>query len=184
MVRSTAASPSALDPTTRRLILLLPAAFLAHDLGELVGNDELNQAAHDLLRRFPVLAQRALPQFTTTRAQATVAIGTLATGVTLLSWRAARSAPGSPAMTAHAAVTLLLGAHMVPHAAQAIALRRVLPGLVGGLTVSLPYSALVVGRLLRRGLVEPGALARATGAGAALLGPVLLGVRALGRSVA
>jgi hypothetical protein len=59
-----------------------------------------------------------------------------------------------------------------------------LPGLVGGLTVSLPYSALVVGRLLRRGLVQPGALARATGAGAALLAPVLLGVRALGRSVA
>jgi hypothetical protein len=184
MVRSTAASRLALDSATRRLILLLPAAFLAHDLGELVGNDELNQAARDLTRRFPVLAQRAVPHFTTSRAQATVAIGTLATGVTMLSWRAARSAPGSPAMTTYAAATLLLGAHMVPHAAQAIALRRVLPGLAGGLTVSLPYSALVIGRLLRHGLVEPGALARATGVGAALLVPVLLGARALGRSVA
>jgi hypothetical protein len=28
------------------LDLLLPAAFLAHDLGELVSNDELNRAAH------------------------------------------------------------------------------------------------------------------------------------------
>jgi hypothetical protein len=44
--------------------------LLAHDLGELVGNDELNRAAHDLTRRFPVLAQRALPHFTTSRAQA------------------------------------------------------------------------------------------------------------------
>jgi hypothetical protein len=78
-------------------------------------------------------------------------------------------------MTTYAAVTLLLGAHMVPHSAQAIALRRVVPGLVGGLTLSLPYSALVVGRLLRHGLVEPCALARATGAGAGLLVPVLLG---------
>jgi hypothetical protein len=114
MVRSTAASPSALDPATRRLILLLPAGFLAHDLGELVGNDELNRAAHDLTRRLPVLAQRALPPFTTTRAQATVAIATLATGVSVLSWRAARSAPDSPALTTYAAATLLLGAHMVP----------------------------------------------------------------------
>ena len=184
MVKTTPAPPLALDPATRRLILLLPAAFLAHDLGELVGNDELNQAAHDLTRRLPVLAQRALPHLTTTRAQATVAIGTLASGVSVLSWRAARSVPGSPALTTYAAATLLLGAHMVPHAAQAIALRRMLPGLVGGLAVSLPYSALVVGRLLRRGLVEPGALARATGVGAGLLAPVLLGVRALGRAVA
>ena len=58
------------------------------------------------------------------------------------------------------------------------------PTPAGGLMVCLPYSALVIGRLLRHGLVEPGALARATGAGAALLVPVLLGVRALGRSVA
>jgi Protein of unknown function with HXXEE motif len=184
MVRSTAASPVALDSATRRLILLLPAAFLAHDLGELVGNDEVNQAAHDLTRRFPVLAQRAVPHFTTSQAQASVAIGTLAAGVAMLSWRAARSAPRSPAMTTYAAATLLLGAHMVPHTAQAIALHRRLPGLAGGLMVSLPYSALVIGRLLRHGLVEPGALARATGVGAALLVPVLLGVRALGRSVA
>jgi hypothetical protein len=184
MVRFTAGAPLALDPASRRLILLLPAAFLAHDLGELVGNDELNRAAHDLTRRCPTLAERALPHFTTSRAQATVAIGTLAAGVTVLSWRAARSTPRSPVLTAYAAATLLLGAHMVPHTAQAIALRRVLPGLAGGLTVSLPYSGLVVGRLLRQGLVEPGAMARATAAGAAMLVPVLLGVRALGRAVA
>jgi hypothetical protein len=83
MVRFKAALPFALDPTTRRLTLLQPAAFLAHDLGEMVGYDELNRAAHDLTRRFPI-AQRALPYFTTSRAQATIAIATLATGVTLL----------------------------------------------------------------------------------------------------
>jgi hypothetical protein len=66
-----------------------------------------------------------------------VAIGTLAAAaVTGLSWRAARSTPGSPTMTAHAAVTLLLGAHMLPHTVQTIALRRRLPGVAGGLAIS------------------------------------------------
>lgn len=184
MARPTAASPHVLDPATRRLILLLPAAFLAHDLGELAGNDELNRAARDLTRRVPVLAERALPHFTTSRAQATVAIGALAASVTVLSWRAARSTPRSPTMTAYAAVTLLLGAHILPHTAQAIALRRVPPGLAGGLTIALPYSVLMVRRLVRHGLVDPGALARAMAVGAVLLLPAVLGVRALGRAVA
>jgi hypothetical protein len=184
MARAAPASPRGLDPVTRRLILLLPVAFLAHDLGELAGNDELNRAACDLTRRFPVLAERILPRFITSRAQATVAIGTLAAGVAGLSWRAARSAPRSPIMTAYAAATLLLGAHMLPHTMQAIALRRRLPGLAGGLTISLPYSVLVVRRLLHRRLVAPDALARAAAAGAVLLVPAVLGVRALGRAVA
>ncbi len=62
----------------------------------------------------------------------------LAAGVTVLSWWAARSAPRSPTMTAYAAVALLLGAHMLPHTMQAIALRRMLPGLAGGLAISCP----------------------------------------------
>jgi hypothetical protein len=183
MAKAAPASPLGLDPVTRRLILLLPVAFLAHDLGELAGNDELNRAACDLTRRFPVLAERILPRFITSRAQATVGIGTLAAGVAGLSWRAARSVPRSPTMTAYAA-TLLLGAHMLPHTMQAIALRRRLPGLAGGLTISLPYSVLVVRRLLHRRLVAPDALARAAAAGAVLLVPAVLGVRALGRAVA
>jgi hypothetical protein len=87
-------------------------------------------------------------------------------------------------MTAYAAVTLLLGAHILPHTAQAIALRRVPPGLAGGLTIALPYSVLMVRRLVRHGLVDPGALARAMAVGAVLLLPAVLGVRALGRAVA
>jgi hypothetical protein len=184
MARPTAAPPVALDPATRRLILLLPAAFLAHDLGELAGNDELNRAAEDLTRRWPIVAEQIVPRFTTSRAQSTVAIGTLTAGVTMLSWRAARSTLRSPTMTAYAAATLLLGAHMLPHAAQAVVLRRVLPGLAGGLAVLLPYSVVVICRLLRHGLVEPGALARTAAVGAVLGVPVVLGARALGRAVA
>jgi hypothetical protein len=141
MARTVAPSGS-LDPATWRLILLLPVAFLAHDLGELAGNEELNQAVTDLARRFPILAERVLPHFTTSRAQAALAIGLLAGRVTLLSWRAARSAPRSSTMTAYAAV-VLLGVHMLRHTMQAIMLRRVLPGLAGGLLVSLPYSMVV-----------------------------------------
>jgi len=80
-------SAGVLDPATRRLILLLPVVFLAHDLGELAGNDELNRAAQDLTRRVSRLAARAPPPFTTSRAQATVAISILAVGITGLSWR-------------------------------------------------------------------------------------------------
>jgi hypothetical protein len=87
-------------------------------------------------------------------------------------------------MTAYGAATLLLGAHMVPHTVAAIALRRWLPGLAGGLTITVPYSAMMVRRLLRHGLVDPGALARSTAVGAVLLVPAVLGVRALGRAVA
>jgi hypothetical protein len=87
-------------------------------------------------------------------------------------------------MTAYAAVVLLLGGHMLPHTAQAILLRRVLPGLAGGLLVSLPYSVVVTRRLLRHGLVEPADLAQTTAAGAALLVPAILGLRAFSRAVA
>jgi hypothetical protein len=64
MAKALAAPPPMLDPLTRRLILLLPVAFLPHDVGELAGNDQLNQAAHDLTRRFPILAQRVLSRHT------------------------------------------------------------------------------------------------------------------------
>jgi hypothetical protein len=39
MTRAVAAPRPRLDPLTRRLLLLLPAAFPAHDHGELIGND-------------------------------------------------------------------------------------------------------------------------------------------------
>jgi hypothetical protein len=39
MTRAVAAPPSLFDPVTRRLLLPLPAALLAHDLDELIGND-------------------------------------------------------------------------------------------------------------------------------------------------
>jgi hypothetical protein len=87
-------------------------------------------------------------------------------------------------MTAYAAVVLLLGVHMLPHTMQAIMLRRVLPGLAGGLLVSLPYSMVVTRRLLRHGVVEPADLASATAVGAALLVPAILGLRAFSRAVA
>jgi hypothetical protein len=62
-------------PSATSAALNSPAAYgrdvprgCAHDLGELVGNNELNRDAQDLARRCPVLAQRALPCFTTSRA--------------------------------------------------------------------------------------------------------------------
>jgi hypothetical protein len=86
-------------------------------------------------------------------------------------------------MTTYAAATLLLGLHMLDHVAHAVALRRYLPGLAGGLALSLPYSVLVVRRLHRAGLVDLRAVRRAVAIGAVLLPPGLLGLRALVRVV-
>ena len=178
------APATALDQTTRRLILLLPAAFLAHDVGEIAGNDELNRALGDLAGRFPALADRLAPAFAINRRQMAVAVGVLTAGLSGLSWQAARSGAHSQAVTGYAAATLLLGGHILGHVAQAVALRRYLPGLTGGLVVSLPYSMVVLRRLQRHGLVDPGTVARAAAAGAVLGVPALLAVRALGRAVA
>jgi hypothetical protein len=173
-----------LDPTTRRLILLLPAAFLAHDLGEVAGNHELNRAFGDLAERFPAVADRLAPALAISRRQMAVAVGLLTAGLSVLTWQASRSAARSQVMTGYAAATLLVGGHILGHLGQAVALRRYLPGLAGGLVVSLPYSVVVLRRLQRNGLVEPGAVGRAAAVGAALGIPGLLGVRALGRAVA
>jgi Protein of unknown function with HXXEE motif len=178
------APAAALDPTTRRLILLLPAAFLAHDLGEVAGSDQLNRALGDLAERFPAVADRLVPALAISRRQMAVVVGMLAAGLGRLSWQAARSGAHSQAMTGYAAATLLIGGHILGHVAQAVALRRYLPGLAGGLVVSLPYSVVALGRLQRHGLVDPGAVAGAAAVGVVLGVPALLAVRALGRAVA
>jgi hypothetical protein len=130
------------------------------------------------------LADRLAPAFAINRRQMAVAVGVLTAGLSGLSWQAARSGAHSQAVTGYAAATLLLGGHILGHVAQAVALRRYLPGLTGGLVVSLPYSMLVLRRLQRHGLVDPGTVARAAAAGAVLGVPALLAVRALGRAVA
>jgi hypothetical protein len=175
-------SSSVLDPATRRLILLLPAAFVAHDIGEIAGNDELNRALGDIAGRFPSLAQRLAPSFTTSRPQMAVAVGVLTAGLTALSVAAARGRPRSPALTLHAAATLVFGGHIVAHAAQAVVLRRWLPGLRGGLMVGLPYSAALLRRVRREELVDAAAVRRTAAVGACLVIPLVLGVRAIGRA--
>jgi hypothetical protein len=130
------------------------------------------------------VSKRPAPFFTTSRPQMAVAVGVLTAGLSVLSWRAARARPGSQAMTLHAAATLVFGGHIIGHVAQAVALRRYLPGLGGGLVVGLPYSVALLRRLRREGLVEPAAVGRAAAVGAGLAVPVVLAVRAFGRAVA
>lgn len=178
------APATALDPTTRRLVLLLPAALLAHDLGEVAGSDELNRALGDLAERVPALADKLAPALAISHRQMAVAVGMLTAGLGGLAWQAARSGARSQAMTGYAAATLLFGGHILGHVAQAVVLRRYLPGLAGGLVVSLPYSVVVLRRLQRNGLVDSGAVGRTAAVGAALGVPALLAVRALGRAVA
>jgi hypothetical protein len=50
---------------TRWLVLSLPAAFLAHDIGEVRGNADLNSALAGLSDRIP-LAARLAPSVATT----------------------------------------------------------------------------------------------------------------------
>jgi hypothetical protein len=168
----------------RRLILLLPAAFLAHDLGEVAASNELNRALGDLAERFPAVADRLAPALAISRRQMAAAVGMLAAGLGVLAWQAARSAARSRAMTGYAAATLLFGGHIVGHVAHTVVRRRYLPGLAGGLVVGRPYFGGGPGSPAAQRPAVPRAVGRAAAAGAALGVPALLALRAVGRTVA
>lgn len=172
----------ALDPLTRWLVLALPAAFLAHDLGEVRGNAELNAVMAELSTRSPRLSRLALATQTTDR-QMAVAVGALTAGCVAVSVRAARRPAPGPAMSDFAAATAVMGGHLAVHLAQSLFLRRRVPGLIGGLAVTVPYSALVLRRLRGRGYVDVTAAGRRATGAALALGPALVAVRLLARRV-
>jgi len=186
--RPRAGGTERMDPVTRGLVLALPLAFLAHDVGEVRGNDELNAAMAQLaasvpgLRRLPVggLVERSR---TTTR-QLAVVVGLLSAALTAVSVRAAVRPPRTGATGDFAVAAGMVGGHLAGHVAQSVVLRRPVPGLTGGLLVTVPYSAAVLLRLGRRGYLEGTTVVR-DGAGlAAVLPALLLGVRILARRLA
>jgi hypothetical protein len=69
----------------------------------------------------------------------------------------------------------------VVHGARSILLRRRMPGLRGGLAVTLPYSVLLLRRLRRRGYLQAGQTARSTAFGAMAAVPTLVTLRLLVR---
>lgn len=85
---------TALDPGTRRLLLALPLAFLAHDIGEVRGAEELNRAGAELLRHHPRLAKHVAAS----REQTGVAVAILAVGAVTLAAAAARPGAGPAAV--------------------------------------------------------------------------------------
>ena len=175
--------PRPLDPVTRWLVLGLPVAFLAHDLGEVRGNEELNQALADLASGSPRLA-RVAERMRTSDRQMAVAVSALTAACVVVAWRAARRPAPSPAMSDFAVGTAVVGGHLVSHVAQSVLLRRPAPGLAGGLLVTVPYTVVVLRRLQQRGYVDGRQTARWTAAGFVLLGPVLAAVRLLARRLA
>lgn len=66
------------------------------------------------------------------------------------------------------------------HGARSILLRRRMPGLRGGLAVTLPYSVLLR-RLRRRGYLQAGQTARSAAFGAMAAVPTLVTLRLLVR---
>jgi hypothetical protein len=74
-----------------------------------------------------------------------------------------------------------MGGHLLVHVGQSLLLRRPTPGLSGGLLVTVPYSAVVLARLHRRGYVDAAMVARGAGLAALALGPALVALRLLVR---
>ena len=159
----TAADRRSFDLVTRWLVLSLPAAFLAHDIGEVRGNADLNSALAGLSDRIP-LAARLAPSVATTDRQAAAAVGALTAGCAALAVRAVQQPAPGPATGDFAAATAIIGGHIVVHGAQSILLRRRMPGLRGGLAVILPCSVLLLRRLRRRGYLQAGQTDRPPGA--------------------
>jgi len=161
-------------------MLGLPLAFLAHDLGEVRGSRELDDDLVELASRVPGV-RRVAPSVRTSPRQLAVAVGALTTLLTAVSVRAVARPPRTRATGDYAAVTAVVGGHLASHVAQSLILRRPAPGLRGGLAVTVPYSALVLTRLHRRGYLPQGALGRDLVRAGAALPPLLIAVRLLGR---
>jgi hypothetical protein len=176
----TDADRRSLDPVTRWLVLALPVAFLAHDVGEVRGNADLNRALAELSARIP-LARRLASSVATTDKQTAAAVGVLTAGCSALALRAARQPAPGPATGEFAAATAIIGGHIVVHVAQSILLRRRMPGLLGGLAVTLPYSVLLLQRMGRRGYLETGQTARNAAFGTVAAVPALAALRLLAR---
>jgi hypothetical protein len=172
-----------LDPLTRWMVLALPVAFLAHDIGEVRGNGELNEVLADLSAANPVAARIANSMRTTDR-QMALAVSALTLGCASVSVRAARSRAPSSAISDFASVAVVVGGHMLGHVAQSFLLRRRVPGLTAGLVVTVPYSILVVRRLHTLKYVDKGTVVRRTAAGTIVLGPMLGLVRLAARRLA
>lgn len=177
-----------MDPLTRGLVLALPLAFLAHDIGEVRGNDDLNDALVSIARDVPLLRRlgvdRVARRSVTTQRQMAVAVGLLTGALTVVSVRAAVRPPRTAATGDFAVVAGFVGGHLAGHVVQSLMLRRPMPGLIGGLAVTVPYSAAVLLRLRRRGYLEGTTIVR-DGAGLVATFPlVAFGVRALARRLA
>lgn len=177
-----------MDPLTRGMVLALPLAFLAHDLGEVRGNDDLNDALVSIARDVPLLRrvgiERVARRSVTTQRQMAVAVGLLAGALSVVSVRAAVRPPCSAATGDFAVAAGLVGGHLAGHVVQSLMLRRPVPGLAGGLAVTVPYSAAVLLRLRRRGYLEGTTVARDSAGLAAALPFLLFGIRALARRLA
>jgi hypothetical protein len=169
-----------MDRTTRFLVLAMPLAFLAHDIGEVRGNAELNDALARLASGSR-LGRRVAGAIRTSDRQMAVAVAALTAACTALSVRAVRRPVRSAATTEFAAATAIMGGHLLAHVGQSLLLRRATPGLRGGLLVTVPYSAVVLARLHRRGYVDTGPVVRSTAVATLALGPTLIGLRLLAR---
>jgi hypothetical protein len=169
-----------MDRTTRYLVLAMPLAFLAHDIGEVRGNAELNDAFARLASGSR-LGQRIAGATRTSDRQMAAAVAVLTAACTAVSVRAVRRPVRSAATADFAAATAVMGGHLLAHVGQSLLLRRPTPGLRGGLLVTVPYSAAVLARLHRRGYVDAGSVARSTAVAALALGPTLVALRLLAR---
>ena len=74
--------------------------------------------------------------------------------------------------------------HVFTHVAQPIIFRKYTPGLITTVFVVLPYSLYAFHRLFKDGLMSEDALTTSMLVGVSLVGPIILGVRQIGKMLA
>lgn len=125
---------------TPLLLLLLPAAFLIHDIEEIIMRKRwMNNHAHEVMQRFP----RTIPLVSHLKAQSTRAFCYIVIEeLLLIILSAVCMMYVSPLPIAALAWAFIV--HLWVHLGLAVALRRYVPGLVTALLLQLPYTWVVI----------------------------------------
>jgi len=153
--------------------------FLAHDLEEAWRVDDLNSTSKCVAERMPIGISKHLPALEASHCEmALCAAQFLMIEAAAVAWARRRSA-GETLLSIMVAARLLNG---VQHVAQALALRRCVPGVVTAPVANMIFGALLLRRLRRGGAQPPPPLGWVLLTGAALTPALAAAARAVART--
>jgi hypothetical protein len=158
--------------STDLVIWCFPLAFFVHDLEEIFTMERFVRENKD---RFPK-PLRGIAAITTR--QFTLGVVVLFAITILASFLATRPPRDMTLFNLCVSIFLL---HVFTHVAQPIMFRKYTPGLITAVFVVLPYSLYAIHRLFKDGSMNEDAFTTSILVGALLVGPIILGVRQIGK---